>query len=52
MSICLLWLPLLLFLEKKTVALSQKIFKVLDIELTILRHEIKFHNHNAYVVAL
>ena len=52
MLICLLLLPLLLFLEKKMAArLSQKILIGLTIESTILRPPIKFLNHNACVVA-
>jgi hypothetical protein len=52
MSMCLLLLPLLLFLEKKTAAeLSQKILTGLAIESTIFSPPMKFLNHNACVVA-
>jgi hypothetical protein len=49
----LFWLPLLLFLEKKTTAkLSQYIFIGLDIKLKTLRPKIKFLHQIACVVVL
>ena len=52
MSICFLWLPLLLFLAIKTaVELSQYNLNILDIESTILSPEIKFFNHTPCEVA-
>lgn len=51
-SMCLLRLLLLLFLEKKTASkLSQKILNGFIIESVIFKSDIKFFNHNAYNVA-
>ena len=53
MSICLLRLPLLLFLARKTAAkLSQYILNDLEIESTILSPKIKHFNHTLCDVAL
>ena len=52
MSICLLRIPLLLFLAIKTVAeLSQYNLNGLDIDSTILSPEIKLFNHTPCEVA-
>ncbi|KAM7491980.1 hypothetical protein LguiA_034901 [Lonicera macranthoides] len=52
MSICLLRLPLLLFLAINTAAeLSQKILNGLEMESTILRPEMKLFNHTPCDVA-
>ena len=51
MSMCLLRLPLLLFLAKKTAAkLSKYILNGLEIESTILSLDMKLFNHTPYDV--